>query len=293
MTDKPKWARGSNQWVKRPGVQSPSPPAQGQQIEGQGSAAARAAGELDVWRREDTGITWADFSVEAIKPTAVDRSRYRFRAHLPELIWNTAALEGNTFTLPEVETLLDGTTIGGKKLEDEEQILALSQAYNRLDELVGSGGFTLSKEVSDELHGLVAVHEAIEVGHFRGEGAANGGGNVRLSTGGLVEGTPHGLGGELLRDHFENLLAYLASLEDARQRALLYFASATRRQYYFDGNKRTARLMMTGELMASGYDIVSVPFARRLEFNNALDALFTTDDATELLAFLTTCTLPD
>jgi peptide/nickel transport system substrate-binding protein len=85
--------------------------------------------------------------------------------------------------------------------------------------------------------------------------------------------------------------SYLAKIEDPRRRALIYFASATRRQFYFDGNKRTARLMMTGELMSSGYDIVSVPFGRKLEFNNALDTLFSEDDGTELLHFLATCTL--
>ena len=39
-------------------------------------------------------------------------------------------------------------------------------------------------------------------------------------------------------------------------------------------------------------DLVSVPFSRKLEFNNALDVLFDRDDATELLRFLSTCTLP-
>ena len=50
--------------------------------------------------------------------------------------------------------------------------------------------------------------------------------------------------------------------------------------------------MMAGELMSSGYDLVSVPYSRKLEFNNALDVLFDRDDATDLLRFLSTCTLP-
>ena len=159
--------------------------------------------------------------------------------------------------------------------------------------MVGAGRFSLSKEVSDELHYLVARHEAIEAGLFRGEGKVQGGGTVRLASGGVVAGTEHGEGGALLRKHFTNLVDYLETVSDPRRRALIYFASATRRQFYFDGNKRTARLMMTGELMSGGYDIVSVPYSRRLEFNNALDVLFDRDDATELLRFLSTCTLPD
>jgi Fic family protein len=247
----------------------------------------------DRWVFRDTGVTWDVFDVDKIRPSSVERSRHRFRAHLPELIWNTAALEGNNFTLPEVKTLLEGVTVGGKKLEDEQQIIALSEAYNLLDKMVGAGQFSLSKDVSDQLHRLVARHEAIESGSFRGEGRAQGGGAVQLASGGTVPGAEHGEGGVLLREHFGNLVDYLSTLSDARQRALIYFASAARRQFYFDGNKRAARLMLTGELISSGYDLVSVPYSRRLEFNNALDVLFDRDDATELLRFLTTCTLPE
>ncbi|MCL2582543.1 MAG: hypothetical protein FWE35_08830 [Streptosporangiales bacterium] len=237
-------------------------------------------------------MTWDSFDVDQIASSNLQRSRHRFRAQLPELIWNTAALEGNNFTLPEVKTLLEGVTVGGKRLEDEQQIIALSEAYSLLDEMVGSGRFSLSKDVSDRLHGLLARHEAIESGTFRGEGRVQGGGAVQLASGGVVPGAEHGEGGALLREHFENLADYLGTVDDGRRRALIYFASATRRQFYFDGNKRTARLMMAGELMSSGYDLVSVPFSRKLEFNNALDILFDRDDATELLRFLSTCTLP-
>ncbi len=52
---------------------------------------------------------------------------------------------------------------------------ALMWRYHRLGELVGGGQFGLTKAVSNELHALVAVHEAIECGHFRGEGRVTGG----------------------------------------------------------------------------------------------------------------------
>lgn len=282
MVNNPKWARGSKEYVKRARVGRPDSRLQ--------SALILQRNEL-LRQIENTGVTWSSFDVEQIHPSEVERIRHRFRAHLPELIWNTAALEGNNFTLPEVKTLLEGVTVGGKRLEDAEQVLALSDAYNRLDEMVGAGEFSLTKSVSDELHGLLARHEAIESGSFRGEGSVTGGGTVRLASGGVVDGTPHGVGGESLRAHFVDLISYLDSVDDPRRRALLYFASAVRRQFYFDGNKRTARLMMTGELISSGFDVVSVPFARKLEFNESLDVLFSRDDATDLLRFLVTCAL--
>ncbi|MGJ9403430.1 hypothetical protein [Arthrobacter sp. KK5.5] len=218
-----------------------------------------------------------------------DKARARFRASLPNLIWNAAALEGNNFTLPEVRTLLDGVTVGGKSLEETEQIIALSEGYSLTDELVRDGVFTLTKSISDRLHSLVARHEAIESGHFRGEGSVSGGGHVRLSHGGIYSPTEPGMGGAHLLEEMDSLLEYLGSISDPRERALAYFAGATRRQFYFDGNKRSARLMMTGELLKHGYDAVDVPFARKLEFNVSLDTLFDTADGTPLMAFLASC----
>lgn len=218
-------------------------------------------------------------------PSSVDRAVFRFLKALPDFTWNAAALEGNTFTLPEVRTLLDGVTVGGKRLEETEQILALRDAITLLADLVTSGEFRLDKRTSDLIHAQVARHEAIEFGMFRGEGSVVGGGHVQLTDGHRIEGLP---ATELPRDH-ENLMTSLASISDPVTRALVYFCSATRSQFYFDGNKRTARLMMAGELLSHGYDAINVPYARALEFHMALDKLFKTDDATEMMRFLGSC----
>lgn len=250
----------------------------------------------DATRVVKTGrITWRPGAInfDLIKPSPVERSIFRFEKSLPELVWNAAALEGNTFTLPQVQTLLDGVTVGGKKLEEAEQILALGEGMELMISAVRDGSFSLDKEMSDRVHAVVAKHEAIESGMFRGEGRANGGGSVSLASGGSVEGDPHGEGGVQLQADYTNLLAALGTLADPRAHALVYFASATRSQFYFDGNKRTARIMMTGTLIQSGFEPVNIPYARQEEFNVALDELFRTDDGTRLIDFLTTCTMPD
>src|SRR5699024_1182867 len=120
---------------------------------------------------------------------------------------------------------------------------------------------------------VVAKYEAIESGWFRGEGTVELGGSVRLASGGIVDGDPAGGKGELLLADYANLLAALGTLGDPRAQALVYFASATRSQYYFDGNKRTARIMMTGALIQSGFEPLNIPYARQEEFNVALDVL--------------------
>lgn len=252
----------------------------------------------DLTRAERIGLLgidwdWADVDLTVIGGSegalAVERSLSRFHANLPVMIWDAARLEGNTFTLPEVRTLLDGVTVDGKKIEDQQQVLALNEAYNELARLVRTGEFALTKQISDRLHGLVARHEAIESGRFRGEGAVNGGGSVRLSTGGVVDGREHGDGGALLIEAFHDLADYLDGVDDVRQKALLYAASATRHQFYFDGNKRTAKLMASGVLMSAGFDAVSIPYSRLYEQNVSLDRLFSTDTATSYMNLLADC----
>ena len=174
MPKQRKWAPGANQYLKEPAPVGADP-------------GTRPAPPSDTTRLRLCGFTWNSSAIDItrIHKVGTDKARARFRSSLPDLIWNAAALEGNNFTLPEVRTLLDGVTVGGKSLEDAEQILALSEGYSMVDELVRDGEYAMSKQISDRLHGLVARHEAIESGHFRGEGAVSGGGHVRLSNGGL------------------------------------------------------------------------------------------------------------
>ena len=47
-----------------------------------------------------------------------------------------AGLERNPFTYPEVKTLLDGVTVGGHKLSDEQQVLSIRNGWNYVIEAV-------------------------------------------------------------------------------------------------------------------------------------------------------------
>ncbi|NGN92929.1 hypothetical protein G5C66_09295 [Nocardioides sp. KC13] len=204
-------------------------------------------------------------------PGDTERAWRRFRAHLPELVWNAARLEGNSFTLPEVRTLLAGVTVGDHPAGDERQVLALGEAYAALRDLVGYGRFHIDKSISDRLNRIVARHESPDAGRFRGEGTLRRGGS------------------ELLRTRFAGLQERIAETGDPRLQALIYFCSAACTRFYTAGNNRTALLMMTGILISNGFDAITIPGVRRLELDHALDTLVATDDATELMSFLVDC----
>jgi hypothetical protein len=104
---------------------------------------------------EVIGYTWDQSAVPRDVPRfSVERAVWRFRRSLPEYVWDAAVLEGNPFTYPEVQTLLDGITVGGRKISDEQQVLNLAEAANELLQLVKAREFRLDKEISDRLQYL-------------------------------------------------------------------------------------------------------------------------------------------
>src|SRR5260370_21646184 len=101
------------------------------------------------------GFQWNRDSVPREVPRAsLERVCFRFHRMLPEFVWDAGVLEGNPFTFPEVKTLLDGITIGGRKVSDQEQILNLAESSKRLLTMVKGRTFALIKAIFCELHGL-------------------------------------------------------------------------------------------------------------------------------------------
>ncbi len=48
------------------------------------------------------------------------------KRQLAELVYDAVNLEGINFTLPEIQTLLDGITVGGHKLSNQQIVLKFS-----------------------------------------------------------------------------------------------------------------------------------------------------------------------
>ncbi len=198
-------------------------------------------------------------------------------------------LEGNPFTFPEVKTLLDGVTVGGRRVSDQEQVLNLAESSKRLLALVKSGRFELSKAIFVELHRLVARNEALEWGLFRGEGEeTNYTPDVGLGTYGRHTPLRTLPGAPELNRVFQEGIAALADCPPF-ERALAFFLFGALQQFFFDGNKRTSRFMMNGILMSNGIDAISVPAARAQEFNEKMVRFYLTKDGTEMMAFLVDC----
>ena len=208
---------------------------------------------------------------------------------LPEFVWDAGVLEGNPFTYPEVQTLLDGITIGGRKISDQEQILNLAESSKRLLAMVKTGRFSLSKSVFAELNGIVARNEALEWGVFRGEGEEKHyTPDVGLGEQGRYTPLPTLPGAPELNRVFHEGAAVLDECLPF-ERATAFFLFGALQQFFFDGNKRTSRFMMNGILMSHGIDAISVQAAKVQEFNEKMVRFYLSKDATEMMIFLAGC----
>jgi Fic family protein len=241
---------------------------------------------------DQLGFQWERSAVPVQIPrSSVERAVFRFHRMLPEYVWDAGALEGNPFTFPEVKTLLEGVTVGGRKLSDQEQILNLAEASKHLIEMVKQKRFSLDKQTCCELHAMVARNEALEWGHFRGEGCETAfTPDVALGERGRFTPTPTEPGAANLNRLFaEGVRAVQDEIPAPFERALIFFLFGALQQFFFDGNKRTARFMMNGILMSESIDAISVPAARAQEFNSKMVDFYVTRDATDMISFLVDC----
>lgn len=191
-----------------------------------------------------------------------------------DYVFNTSALEGNAMTYPEVETLLDGITVGGHKLNDELMILNQNNSIKVLFQLLENNNFDISKKIVCLLHKEVAKEEALIWGAFRDN-------NVRIG------------GTEYIPPDYKNLDAlYLKNTQILNQithpitRAISYFLINAKTQYFYDGNKRTARLMMNGILLDNGYPMLNIKAKDKLSFNQTMIEYYDTDNIFDAVYYL-------
>ncbi|KEQ18721.1 Fic family protein [Endozoicomonas numazuensis] len=199
---------------------------------------------------------------------------------VPSLVYDAVNLEGVAMTLPEVQTLLDGITVGGHKISDQNMALNQADAWKHLFELVSKQGFSFSKEVALGIHKIAGKEEALEWGAFRT-------GNVTISGSDYEPPSPK----ELVQEWAE-IVKEVSSCSDIYDRAITAFLRMARAQLFWDVNKRMGRFMMNGILLEAGYPIINVPAKRQKEFNQFMLEFYSTGDMAPMNKFLRECINP-
>ena len=196
---------------------------------------------------------------------------------LAEFVYDAVNLEGINFTLPEIQTLLDGITVGGHKLTDQQVVLNQADTWRRLFELVETNQFEITIEKVCDLHGIAAKDDALKWGNFRSGGVT-------------ISGTDYmPPQADLLPELFEKMIDQSYKISDIYDRAIHFFLTMARYQFFYDVNKRMGRFIMNGLLLNNGYPAINLPANRQLEFNQLMLNFYKSGDQKEMNLFLRSC----
>ncbi|MGO0305089.1 Fic family protein [Endozoicomonas acroporae] len=196
---------------------------------------------------------------------------------IPSLVYDAVNLEGVAMTLPEVQTLLDGITVGGHKISDQNMALNQAAAWKHLFSLVSENKFSFSKDIALSIHSIAGKEEALEWGAFRT-------GNVTISGSEYEPPSPKDL------DHaWAEIESEVAACNDVYDLAITAFLRMARAQFFWDVNKRMGRFMMNGILLTHGFPLINVPAKRQKEFNQLMLDFYATSEMTEMNKFLRSC----
>lgn len=195
-------------------------------------------------------------------------------------VYDAVQLEGINFTLPEVQTLLQGITIGGHKLSDQQIAVNQGEAWKELFSMLRVGSFEVSQACACHLHAIAAKEEALEWGQFRTGGV-------------LIAGTDYEPpAANELPARFDQMIDEIREHDDVYDQAIHVFLAMARNQFFYDVNKRMGRLMMNGHLLSLGFPAINVPATRQLEFNQLMLRYYESGDMVEMNQFMRSCLSP-
>ncbi len=224
-------------------------------------------------------MTTAKDTVWGMRPNPAMAKQLAVR-DVPSLVYDAVNLEGVAMTLPEVQTLLDGITVGGHKISDQNMALNQADAWKHLFELVLKNNFSFSKPVALDIHKIAGKEEALEWGAFRT-------GNVTISGSDYEPPSP-----KELEQVWAGIEKEVSLCSDIYDRAITAFLRMARAQLFWDVNKRIGRFMMNGILLEAGYPIINVPAKRQKEFNQLMLEFYSSGDMAPMNKFLRECVNP-
>ena len=213
-------------------------------------------------------------------PSNKEKALMLAQRQLSEFVCDAVNLEGINMTLPEVQTLLDGVTVGGHKLSDQQITLNQATAWRQLFAWIKKGMFTLESKTACELHAIAGEKEALEWGKFRSGGV-------------LISGTSYIPPAAVnLPEHYQKMLIKLEELEDIYDQAIHLFLSMARSQFFYDVNKRMGRFMMNGYLLHHGYPAINLPAKAQQTFNQLMLDFYNNNNQTKMNQFMRSCLDP-
>lgn len=209
----------------------------------------------------------------------INKDNSLFIAHKmrDELIYNMAKSEGSTLTYAETSSVIDGISVGGKKMAELHKIERLRDGWEEIIYQVKNNLFKVDKENFIHINSIVARTENIELGNFRTKQVFIGG----------TKWQP--LLPMLLSEEFRNIINLFESTSSVNKKIYNLFLDCAKAQFFGDGNKRTAQLIMNSFLISEGYSLFSIDVDLDTEYKEKLVRFYESDEKEEMLDFMEKC----
>lgn len=164
-----------------------------------------------------------------------------------ELIYNSNGLKGNTLSLQETQIVLNGTTVGGKTINEHLETINHRKAISFMDKLV------VEKNPITESH-------IKELNHLMLEGIDETSGVYRTDEESKVP------------EEMEKMIYNYVDLEKYHPiiKAAYLHSEITRIKPFKDGNERCARLLMNLALMNSGFAPIVIKKENKYDYYRAV-----------------------
>ena len=179
-------------------------------------------------------------------------------------------MENRAVTFPQTRTILNGVNVPNVQLDDIQAILNMRDVWKFLFATVSE---PVTIAYFCKLNALIARNEALEWGRLRT-------GSVGISGTDYVPPVPTY---EAVKRELEQIIDADTS---ATEKALEVFAWGTRRQFFWDGNKRTSMTLANKILIAAGAGILTITDKHMERFNELLLDYYNTGACEELKTFL-------
>lgn len=206
-----------------------------------------------------------------------EKAIFLAKRQLPELVCDAVNLEGINYTVPEVQTLLEGVTVGGHKFQDEKITLNQANAWKLLFDLLKDNRFMLSKEAACKLHAVAGEEESLKWGYFREGGVTIAGTDYQPPSAAQLDSL------------WDDMLEKANAISDIYDQAIFIFLQMARNQFFYDVNKRMGRFMMNGVLLNAGYPAINLPAKKQTEFNQLMLDFYASNDVGPMTLFMRGC----
>ncbi|MBK2297340.1 Fic family protein [Francisella philomiragia] len=196
---------------------------------------------------------------------------------LSELVCDAVNLDGINFTLPEVQTLLNGITVGGHKFHDQENVLTELKSWKKIFFDIENNHFEISKKYVCSLYNIISNRNISELSNFRTS-------QVSIIGTDYMPPMPHEL------DKCFDLMKKQANdIKDILNQSIFIFLEMSRNKFFKYDNKRISKFVMNGNLLQHGYPVINIPAKRQLEFNQKMLNFYETHNHQEMTEFMLSC----